>query len=97
LNEEAHNRTATKKKAGGMSAFLHGPTFDIEKQLIREGLSLIAGIDEVGRGALAGPLCLGIVIYDTSFIAATEGRLPGIDDSKKLTHRKRLSALDTIR
>lgn len=80
-----------------MSAFLHGPTFNIEKQLLREGISLIAGVDEVGRGALAGPLCLGIVIYDASFIVATDGPLPGIDDSKKLTHQKRLAALDSIR
>lgn len=97
LSEEAYNRTSARIKAGGVSAFLHGPTFDIERTLIREGISLIAGIDEVGRGALAGPLCLGIVIFDASFIQATNGPLAGIDDSKKLTHRKRIIALESIR
>jgi len=85
------------KKAGDESAFLHYPTFAIEKKLLEEGISLIAGVDEVGRGALAGPLCLGIVIYQASLIASTEGPIPGINDSKKLTPRKRKSSLELIR
>jgi ribonuclease HII len=78
-------------------AFFIAPNFRIEKGLLRDGHRLIAGVDEAGRGALAGPLCVGLVIYDASFIAAHEGSLPGIDDSKKLTHRKRLAGLDLIR
>ncbi|OHD62711.1 MAG: ribonuclease HII [Spirochaetes bacterium RBG_13_51_14] len=84
------------KKAGIESAFLLEPTFHIENHLIRKGYRVIAGIDETGRGALAGPLCVGVVIYDASFIASTDGAIPGINDSKKLTHRKRIAALDMI-
>ncbi|HOT46072.1 MAG TPA: ribonuclease HII [Spirochaetota bacterium] len=84
-------------KAGDESAFLRYPTFAIEQQLLEEGVSLIAGVDEVGRGALAGPLCVGLVIYEASLIASTAGPIPGINDSKKLTPRKRKSSLDLIR
>jgi ribonuclease HII len=84
------------KKAGRGSAFLFSPTFSIEKELLSEGCSVIAGIDEAGRGALAGPLCVGMVIYDRSFISCVEGCISGIDDSKRLSHSKRMAALDII-
>jgi ribonuclease HII len=92
-----HNGELSQKKAGPGSAFLILPDFSIEKELLLEGCGVIAGIDEAGRGALAGPLCVGMVIYDRSFIASLEGALPGINDSKKLDHRRRLKALETIR
>ncbi len=85
------------RKAGDASAFSHLPTFAIEKLLLKEGFSLIAGVDEVGRGALAGPLCVGIVIFDAALIASTEGAIQGINDSKKLTPRQRKSGLELIR
>lgn len=75
----------------------HGPTFDIEQGLLRDGNALIAGVDEAGRGSLAGPLCLGIVIYDAAFIDSIPGTIPGIDDSKKLSPRRRNEALGYIR
>ncbi|TFH39862.1 MAG: ribonuclease HII, partial [Chrysiogenales bacterium] len=46
---------------------------------------------------LAGPLCLGAVVYDPSFITSVRGVLPGIDDSKKLSPRRRADALEFIR
>ncbi len=79
------------------SAPSRGPTFDIERCLLREGNALIAGVDEAGRGSLAGPLCLGVVIYDAAFIESVHGTIPGIDDSKKLTPRRRDEALGYIR
>jgi ribonuclease HII len=85
------------KKAGDESAFLHFPTFAIEKLLLEEGFSLIAGVDEVGRGALAGPLCVGVVIFDAALITSTEGVIQGINDSKKLSPRQRESGLEIIR
>jgi len=84
-----------KKAAAECSAFSFKPTFNIEKLLIGRGLSVIAGIDEAGRGALAGPLCVGLVIYDASIILSSHS-MCGIDDSKKLSHRKRVAALDII-
>lgn len=95
---KAHNGGGSAgKRAGGEPAFLIEPTFGIEKDLVHSGSRLIAGVDEAGRGALAGPLCVGLVIYESSFIAFHEGCIPGINDSKKLTHRKRLAGLEIIR
>ena len=55
----------------------------METALHREGLSLVCGVDEAGRGPLAGPVCAGAVILP-------EGcDLPGLDDSKKLSEKKR--------
>jgi ribonuclease HII len=50
----------------------------------KSGYELIAGVDEVGRGPLAGPVAAAAVILPKDFY------LPGIDDSKKLTEKKRL-------
>jgi ribonuclease HII len=85
------------QKAGDESAFSFFPTFAIEKLLLDEGFTLIAGVDEVGRGSLAGPLCVGIVIFDASFITSTTGPINGINDSKKLSHRQRRAGVDLIR
>jgi ribonuclease HII len=54
-----------------------------EKKLFNEGFSLIAGIDEVGRGPLAGPVVAAAVILPGEFY------LPGLNDSKKLSESKR--------
>lgn len=54
-----------------------------EQKYHREGYRLIAGIDEVGRGPLAGPVVTAAVILPIDFY------LPGIDDSKKLSEQKR--------
>ncbi|WP_243386836.1 ribonuclease HII [Bacillus kexueae] len=54
-----------------------------EKALRKEGIRYIAGVDEVGRGPLAGPVVACAVILPQSFY------LPGLTDSKKLTEEKR--------
>ncbi len=54
-----------------------------EQKYAEQGYQYIAGIDEVGRGPLAGPVVAAAVILPSSFY------LPGIDDSKKLTEAKR--------
>lgn len=54
-----------------------------EKKAIDQGFSRIAGIDEAGRGPLAGPVVSAAVILPASF------QDPGISDSKKLTPKKR--------
>lgn len=84
-----------KKAAAECSAFSVEPSFDIEKQLLVCGHDVIAGVDEAGRGALAGPLCVGLVIYDRSCILSSSG-MPGINDSKKLSVKKRTAALGII-
>lgn len=54
-----------------------------EEMICGEGYTLIAGIDEVGRGPLAGPVAAGCVILKS------DSRILGINDSKKLTAAKR--------
>lgn len=61
------------------------PSFEFEDKYISLGYSLIAGVDEVGRGSLAGPLLACAVIFN--IIQSKE--LSEIKDSKKLTPRKR--------
>jgi ribonuclease HII len=55
------------------------PTDEIEKRLRRKGLKWVAGVDEAGRGPLAGPVVAAAVILDPKRIPA------GLNDSKKLT------------
>lgn len=54
-----------------------------EKEFIKQGYKLIAGIDEVGRGPLAGPVVASAVILKE------DSYIPGLDDSKKLSEAKR--------
>ena len=56
----------------------------IERELRRSGVLLIAGVDEVGRGSLAGPVVASAVIMPPGVPA-----LRGVDDSKRLTRRER--------
>ena len=63
------------------------PTFELETDLGAQNGTLVAGVDEVGRGPLAGPVVAAAVILDPANIPA------GLNDSKKLTHR-RLTELD---
>lgn len=59
------------------------PNFEIEKALQNQGHKLIAGVDEVGRGCIAGPVVAAAVILQA-------GNIPnGINDSKKLSALKR--------
>lgn len=55
----------------------------LETSLRQQGYQVVAGIDEVGRGALAGPLTAGACILPAS------PRIPGINDSKMLTPARR--------
>lgn len=57
------------------------PTLRLERQLQRTGHPIVAGVDEVGRGAIAGPVSVGVVIIDESARSAPSG----LRDSKMLT------------
>lgn len=61
-------------------------TYDFEKELLDRNYKYICGIDEVGRGALFGPVVAGAVILDPQKISPASG----INDSKKLGAGKRL-------
>lgn len=66
-----------------------GPDFSFEQRLFKRGVRRIAGVDEVGRGPLAGPVTAAAVILDP-------GNIPdGLNDSKALT-KKRREALEPL-
>lgn len=64
--------------------------YKFESELHKQGFSLIAGVDEVGRGPLAGPLVVACVVLNK------KRRIPGLDDSKKLTQKKREELYEKI-
>ena len=57
--------------------------WEIEEGCFAQGVQLICGVDEAGRGPLAGPVCAAAVILPPHL------ELPGLTDSKKLTDKKR--------
>jgi ribonuclease HII len=61
------------------------PSLRVERGLQRDGHRLIAGMDEVGRGALAGPVSVGVVVVDEVCRSAPVG----VKDSKLLSHQVR--------
>ncbi len=62
-----------------------------ERELLSRGYKLIAGVDEVGRGPLAGPVVTAAVIMPTDDI------IEGVDDSKKLSEKKREKLAELIK
>lgn len=64
---------------------------ELERGLREQGLDLIAGVDEVGRGPLAGPVLAAAVILPADVAVR------GVDDSKKLTMEKRAELYEEIR
>lgn len=69
------------------------PTRLVERSLLRAGNPLVAGIDEVGRGAIAGPVSVGVVVVDLRTRAAPKG----LRDSKLLTPAAREALRDPVR
>ncbi len=63
----------------------------IEQELREQGITMICGIDEAGRGPLAGPVCAAAVILPDDLI------IPGLDDSKKLTDKRRRELMPVIK
>ncbi|QVE49174.1 ribonuclease HII [Chlamydia crocodili] len=61
-----------------------------EEEVFDEGFSIIAGVDEVGRGPLAGPVVAGACILPRGKV------FPGVNDSKKLTPKERAKIRDIL-
>jgi len=61
-----------------------------ERELINNGITLIAGVDEVGRGPLVGPVVTAAVILPVNY------KLDGLTDSKKLSEKKRDKFYDIL-
>ena len=57
--------------------------WQIERSYFEKGVQIICGVDEAGRGPLAGPVCAAAVILPEGL------EIPGLNDSKKLTDKRR--------
>ena len=64
--------------------------WDLERARMAGGQTPVAGVDEAGRGPLAGPVCAAAVILPPELVIA------GLNDSKKLTDKKRRALYDVI-
>ena len=64
--------------------------WEIEDENYAEGFRVICGVDEAGRGPLAGPVCAAAVVLPP------HTRIPGLNDSKKLTDKKRRELFPVI-
>lgn len=64
--------------------------WELENEIYAEGFSLICGVDEAGRGPLAGP------VYAAAVILPRDAVIEGLNDSKKLTEKKREALFDVI-
>ena len=64
--------------------------FSLEKAAMARGCAAVCGCDEAGAGPLMGP------VYAAAVILPVDGCIPGLDDSKKLTEKKREALLDVI-
>lgn len=64
--------------------------WEIEAELLREGVSSLCGVDEAGRGPLAGPVFAAAVVLPHGL------EIQGLNDSKKLSEKKREALFDVI-
>lgn len=64
--------------------------WQFEDETVQKGYKLICGVDEAGRGPLAGPVCAAAVILPPHI------EIPGLNDSKKLTDKKRRELFPVI-
>jgi ribonuclease HII len=68
------------------------PTLDTEQSLFADGVRVVAGMDEVGRGAIAGPVTIGIVAVNSDV-----AEMPvGLRDSKLMTPKRREAMVSTV-
>ena len=71
------------------------PDFSLESEAYNRGISSVAGVDEAGRGPLAGPVVAAAVMFSPE-LTGIEPWLKCLDDSKKLTHAKRQRAVEIV-
>ena len=72
------------------------PGLELERLAHLRGSTLVAGVDEAGRGPLAGPVMAAAVILPAE-LSGAEPWLAAIDDSKRLSEKRREEALELIR
>ena len=67
------------------------PDFELEAITKTKGFNLVCGVDEAGRGPLCGPVCAAAVILDP------DTEIEGVNDSKKLSEKKREALFEVIK
>ena len=72
------------------------PTLDEEWSLCTQGYALVAGLDEVGRGCWAGPVVAAAVVLPMDRLRLEPDLLAGVDDSKRLSARRREAAAGRV-
>lgn len=72
------------------------PDFSREESLMRKGYKIVAGVDEAGRGPLAGPVVAAAVVFDNDPEIIHELINLGVRDSKKIAEKKRENLYDFI-
>lgn len=65
--------------------------WEIENNFFKQGIQCICGVDEAGRGPLAGPVCAAAVILPPNLV------IPGLNDSKKLSDKRRRELVPVIK
>jgi ribonuclease HII len=71
------------------------PDFTTEKKILNDGATFVAGMDEVGRGAIAGPVMVGVVVIDRGIVMRDE--IPtGLADSKLLSEKRREALVQPV-
>lgn len=65
--------------------------WEIEREVLDEGVETVCGVDEAGRGPLAGPVCAAAVILPPGLV------IEGLNDSKKLTEKRRDALFEEIK
>ena len=63
----------------------------LDREYHAKGIQLLCGVDEAGRGPLAGP------VFAAAVILPADKEIPGLNDSKKLSEKKREALYDVIR
>ena len=69
---------------------INTPTYEYEKAALDSGFKVVCGIDEAGRGPLAGP------VFAAAVVLPLDCEIPGLNDSKKLTEKKREALFDVV-
>ncbi len=77
-------KTARKRAVKTSSPLVQVPDDRLERSLCDGGMQFVAGLDEVGRGAWAGPVSVGVVVFPDDLVAPD-----GVRDSKMLTEEAR--------
>src|SRR5690606_34816301 len=90
LSPDENRHPSGMPKTDSQTTIIDVPSYELEAAALAGGRTMVAGIDEAGRGALAGPVVAAAVVLDRNAIPE------GLNDSKKLTEEKREELFEQI-